>query len=198
MWNRRDERLDLEYSCFVNILVTGFAPWGKHRVNPSGVLATALGGHVLPVEFDGAASELRRLVAQQRPAAILMLGLAAERKRISLEALALNLEHHEGKGKQHRWLRTIRKGGPLALRTNLPLGRIFERLRGGGVPVTISHHAGTYVCNRVFYEGLSVFKGPCGFVHVPPFKALSQARQLAAIRTILAAMGGSSSPAATR
>jgi pyroglutamyl-peptidase len=182
----------------VRILLTGFAPWGEHRENPSGVLAEALGGHVLPVAFDGAARQLRRLIRRERPEALLMMGLAPARKKISLEALALNLEHHDEKGKDYRWLRTIRKGAPLALRSTLPLGPLCRRLERAGVPVAISHHAGTYVCNRVFYEGLSLFRGPCGFVHVPPFRRMSRSRQIGAIRTILGAIGGSSSPAATR
>ena len=178
----------------MRILLTGFAPWGSNRENPSGIIAEELGGHVLPVEFDGAARKLRRLIRRERPAAIVMMGLAASRKGISLEAVALNVAHDEEKSGRHR---TIRKGGPLALRTTLPLERLCRRLERAGVPVSISHHAGTFVCNRVFYEGLSRFKGPCGFVHVPPFRKVSRTRQIEAIRTILRALGGRSSPAAT-
>jgi pyroglutamyl-peptidase len=182
----------------VNILLTGFAPWGSHRVNPSGEVARALGGHVLPVDFEGAARELRRLITRERPQAILMLGLAPGRKRISLEAVALNVDHHVDGGKQRRWRRPIRRRGPLALDARLPLDRIFERLRETRVPAAISHHAGTFVCNHIFYEGLAATDRPCGFVHVPPFKVMSRPRQIRAIRTILRAMGGSSSRAATR
>jgi len=179
------------------VLITGFVPWGTHRVNPSGEIARELGGHLLPVDFDQAPKELRRLIRQNRPDAVLMMGLAAGRKTISLEAVALNVEHHDEKGKDRRWQRQIRRGGPLALRSTLPLERIYDRLRKARVPVSVSHHAGTYVCNRVFYEGLSACAVPCGFVHVPPFTALSQPRQIRAIREILRTIDGSS-PAATR
>jgi pyroglutamyl-peptidase len=182
----------------VTVLLAGFQPWGKHRVNPSGQIAKALGGHVLPVDFDGAVRELRRLIRQVRPDALLLLGLAAGRKRISLEVLALNVDHHEVAGKQRRWRRPIRRQGPIVLEARLPLDRIFRRLRTARVPATVSHHAGTFVCNHVFYEALAAFSGPCGFVHVPPFKAMSRPRQIGAIRAILSVMGGSSSPAATR
>lgn len=184
------------YDHAVNILITGFVPWGKQRVNPSGELAAALGGHLLPVDFDGAGRELRRLIRRNRPQAVVMMGLAPGRKRISLEAVALNVEHHDEQGKDRRWLRRIRRSGPLALESRLPLGRIVDQLAKAGVPVAISHHAGTYVCNRVFYEGLSACSVPCGFIHVPPFTAMSQSRQIRAIRAILRAIDGSS-PAAT-
>jgi pyroglutamyl-peptidase len=175
----------------VKILLTGFEPWGKQTVNPSGEIARELGGHVLPVDFDRAPAELRRLLREHRPHAVVMMGLAPGRKGIALEAIALNVEHHEGPV-----VRMIRKGGALALRSSLPLGKLYDALRKAGLPVSISHHAGTFVCNRVFYEGLATTTIPCGFVHVPPFKALSRARQLRAIRQILKTLGGSS-PAAT-
>ena len=182
----------------MSILLTGFSPWGKNRVNPSGVIAQALGGHVLPVDFQGAARELRRLLRRHRPDALLMLGLAAGRTRISLEAVALNVDHHEEAGRQRRWRRPIRRRGPIALEARLPLDRIFRRLQAARVPAAVSHHAGTFICNHVFYEGLSTFSGPCGFIHVPPFKAMSQPRQIEAIRTILRVLNASWSPAATR
>jgi pyroglutamyl-peptidase len=175
----------------VKILVTGFVPWGKHRVNPSGRLASAVGGHVLPVDFDRASRELRRLIRKNRPRAIVMMGLAPGRKRINLELVALNFEHHP------RGWRRIRKSGPLAQMSRLPVERLLGRLRQARIPATVSFHAGTFVCNRVFYEALAASTVPCGFVHVPPFRAMSEARQLRAIRTILKALGGSSR-AATR
>jgi len=175
----------------VEILVTGFEPWGKHRVNPSGELASEVGGHLLPVDFDDAARELKLLIRKHRPRAVVMLGLAAGRKRINLELVALNVEFERG-----RW-RRIRKGGSLALMSRLPVERLLAGLRKARVPVTLSFHAGTYVCNRVFYEALSATTVPCGFVHLPPFRAMSRPRQLRGIRTILRALGGSS-PAARR
>ena len=176
----------------MKILITGFVPWKKHRVNPSGVLASAVGGHLLPVDFTRAARELRRLIRTTKPRAILMMGLAPGRKRINLEAVALNVEHE----KLFRW-RRIRRDRPLALMTRLPLRRLLAQLRKARVPAVVSFHAGTYVCNRVFYEALTASKVPCGFVHVPPFRAMSRSRQLRGIRTILKALGGSSR-AATR
>jgi pyrrolidone-carboxylate peptidase len=100
--------------------------------------------------------------------------------------VALNVEHE-----RRRW-RRIRKGGPLALMSRLPVDRILQGLRRARVPAVVSFHAGTFVCNRVFYEGLTASTVPCGFIHVPPFKAMSRPRQLRGIRTILKAIGGSS------
>jgi pyrrolidone-carboxylate peptidase len=103
----------------VKVLVTGFVPWGKHRVNPSGELAGEVGGHLLPVDFDRASRELRCLIRKNRPRAIVMMGLAPGRKRINLEVVALNLEH------RRRGWRKIRKGGPLRLMSRLPVDRLL-------------------------------------------------------------------------
>ncbi len=181
----------------MNVLVTGFEPWGGRRVNPSGEVARELGGAVLPVDFREADRELRRLLRSARPDALLMLGLAASRKTLALEAVALNVDHHEDGGSNGAWRRPIVRGGPLALGSRLPLDRILRRLRRAGIPASVSHHAGTFLCNHVFYRGLTWSEGPCGFVHVPPFTALPRARMVRAARLIRDAVGGPS-PAATR
>jgi pyroglutamyl-peptidase len=179
----------------VKILITGFEPWDGHEINPSGVVARALGGEELPVDFAEAGRELRRLVRKQRPDGLLMLGLAPTRKRIALEAVALNIDHHETRGSNSRWRKPILKGSPLALETRLPLDLIRRRLKSAGIPSAVSHHAGTFICNHVFYLGLTLMDGPCGFIHLPPFKELSQARQIQAVRSIAHSLAGSS-PAA--
>ena len=180
----------------MKILITGFEPWDSHAVNPSGVVARALGGEELPVDFADAGRELRRLVRKQRPDGLLMLGLAPTRKMMALEAVALNIDHHETSGRNARRRKPILKGSPLALETRLPLDRIQRRLKSAGLTSTVSHHAGTFLCNHVFYLGLTLMDGPCGFIHLPPFKELPKVRQIRAVRMIVHALGGSS-PAAT-
>lgn len=180
----------------VKVLITGFEPWDAHGVNPSGVVSKALGGVELPVDFARAGRDLRRLLRQQQPDALLMLGLAPTRQSLALEAVALNVDHHEKKGGNYRWRKPILRGSPLALDARVPLGRLQRRLLGAGLPAAVSHHAGTFLCNHVFYLGLALTDGPCGFVHLPPFKALSRARQIQAVRTVAHVLAGSS-PAAT-
>ena len=164
-------------------LVTGFEPWGRERRNPSGELARAVGGHVLPVDYARAERELLRLIRGSRPDAILMLGLAAGRTRLNLETVALNVDHCE-EGKGRRWRRPIRKG-PLALSATLPVDRLYRALRKARVPVSLSAHAGTFICNHVFYVALAESRAPSGFLHVPPVRSVPFATQLRAVRLIL-------------
>jgi pyroglutamyl-peptidase len=117
---------------------------------------------------------LRRMLALQRPDAVLCLGLAGGRKRLSFETRAVNIDDaripdNDG---QKPGRRPIRPGGPAALPPTLPLGHIARGLRRASLPLEFSPSAGTFLCNHVFYglmdwiyaEDPSVMGG---FVHVP-------------------------------
>jgi pyroglutamyl-peptidase len=62
--------------------------------------------------------------------------------------------------------------GPPAYWSTLPIENMRDALEECGIPATISNHAGTYVCNHVFYlarhevEYLEI-DSECGFIHVP-------------------------------
>ncbi|NBH04428.1 pyroglutamyl-peptidase I, partial [Amycolatopsis sp. SID8362] len=62
--------------------------------------------------------------------------------------------------------------GPAAYFTTLPVKACVAAIRAAGVPASVSHTAGTYVCNQVFYGLMHLlateFPGVRGgFVHVP-------------------------------
>jgi pyroglutamyl-peptidase len=135
------------------------------------------------VRYDAAGKGIARLIRQTRPEAVVMLGLATNRRKIGLEAVALNVDHCES-GSQRRWRRPIGKG-PLALPATLPLDRLYRRLRRARIPVALSFHAGSFICNHVFYVALARSKVPCGFVHVPPASRLPLRRQMRAVSLIL-------------
>jgi len=181
----------------VDVLVTGFAPWGSNRSNPSGQVARKLGGHVLPVHWSRASRRLQTLLRREKPKAILLLGLGSGRRRIELEAVALNVDHCEASAWRRR-RRPIRKGGALALPSRLPLDRLLRALRSAGIPAGLSHHAGTFLCNHVFYLALSETRVPCGFIHLPPTKVLALEDQVRAVGSVLDVLRGRRSGAGKR
>jgi pyroglutamyl-peptidase len=160
----------------MSLLVVGFEPWGGIRENPSGILSSGRGGVVLPVAWRGADSRLRRALRERRPAALLLLGLSEVRNTVSLEVNALNLDHCEVRGWVRRQ-RPIDRGAPDLLRGRWPAARWVGLLQRRGIPASLSFHAGTFLCNHVYYRALRDFGGPCGFVHLPPFKAVSRTLQ---------------------
>ena len=171
----------------MNVLVAGFEPWGSETRNPSALVARRLKGHVLPVHWSRATRRLASLLTREKPKAVLLLGLASARKRIELEAVALNVDHCED-APWRRWRRPIDAGRALALPARLPLDRLLRALRAAGLPAAISHHAGTFLCNHVFYTALRATRVPCGFVHLPSESAVPLDDQVRAVRLILDAL----------
>lgn len=166
------------------VLLTGFEPFDAEPVNPSQEIARALDGEVvaahrvvgatLPTEFARSLPALERLIARHRPRLVLALGLAAGRAGISLERVAINLidaRIADNAGVQPVDVAVV-ENAPNAYFSTLPIKAMLARLRAAQIPAQISHSAGTFVCNRVFF-GLAHLLATSqpqvrgGFVHVP-------------------------------
>jgi len=166
------------------VLITGFAPFGGDDINPSQQIARALDGTViaghrivgasLPVEFAGAMPALDALIDAHKSRLVLALGLAASRAEISLERIAVNLidaRIADNAGAQPVDVAVV-DNAPNAYFSTLPLKAMLAALRTAGIPAVLSHSAGTFVCNQVFY-GLAhriATRDPAlraGFIHVP-------------------------------
>ncbi len=172
----------------MRILVTGFEPFGSHATNPSQEIVTALAERtssavgrpfqlhttILPTEYDRAASRITSLIEESSPDAIVCLGVASKADGICLERVALNLNDAElaDNAGETRTAQPIMPGAPMAYLSTLPLAAMLQELRGARFPASISNHAGTYVCNHVFYTARHTIEKkqattPCGFIHVP-------------------------------
>lgn len=164
------------------ILLTGFAPWGDVKVNPSGEVARALGGHVLPVDYRKADEVLRRLL-KKKYSAVVLLGLGAGRQAVEIELVAKNLDV-AGLKKP----RPIEVRGPERRTSTLPVGRLLDAVRAAGLPARPSQDAGNYLCNHVFYVAAGLTEAPCGFVHLPAPEVLPLEAQIQAVRALLGAL----------
>jgi pyroglutamyl-peptidase len=166
------------------ILVTGFEPFGEHRVNPSEELAKAVDGRrfgdatvrsaILPVHHADARVALARVLDEIDPHAVLHLGLAGRRSRIALERVAVNVMDYplaDNAGYQARDEACV-TGGPPAYFTTLPIGSILAALTVTGIPAYVSYTAGTYLCNQTLYASLHTIAESrrstrVGFMHFP-------------------------------
>ncbi len=167
------------------ILLTGFKPFGKAEINPTewlmeAMAETELAGAavravVLDVDYERCQEQLRREVDDFQPAAIVSFGLRMSSDLIGLERVAVNVDDASipDTGNQLRRGTRIVETGPVGYWSTLPLNEMLAVLREAGIGAEISNHAGTYVCNHLFYyarhlveeRGLGV---PVGFIHVPP------------------------------
>ena len=162
------------------VLLTGFAPFGGEPVNPSWQAVSLLGARrddiaavELPCEFAAALPVLRAAVAEHRPSLVVCVGQAGGRLDVTPERVAVNLidaRIPDNAGEQPVDVPVV-SDGPAAYFTTLPVKACVAAIRAAGVPASVSHTAGTYVCNQVFYglmhllSTLPDVRG--GFVHVP-------------------------------
>jgi pyroglutamyl-peptidase len=165
------------------ILLTGFAPFGGEKTNPSWEVARALDGrnfgsatiHAerLPVNCRRAADAMAQAIDQMRPAAVLGLGQAGGRPLLSLEQVAINLfdPHRSYENDGGLAGQPVIAGGPDAYFSRLPLKAILMQLRRHRVPAGLSLSAGVYACNAVMYAALHALRRrpatPAGFIHLP-------------------------------
>jgi pyroglutamyl-peptidase len=159
------------------VLLTGFEPFGKATLNPSGEIVKQISGDnivtaILPVAYAQSAERLLALIAEHNPDVVISLGQAEGRTHISPERIAINLDDarladNEGVIRNDV---PIVVGGPVAYESTLPIKDIVKAINDAGVPAAVSLSAGAFLCNHVFYVAQDHFKGTkvrSGFVHVP-------------------------------
>jgi len=165
------------------LLLSGFAPFGGERSNPSWEVAALLDGREisglvvkavrLPVSTPRAVRAIAAAIRRFRPRAVLGLGQAGGRPAISLEKVAINLaERRAGRESDGGVAGTpVVRGGPDALFARLPLRAILRALERRGIPAALSLSAGAYVCNAVMYATLHTLRArpeiAAGFIHLP-------------------------------
>ena len=183
-----------------HLLLTGFEPFDNDSVNPSGEVAKLLEGAslgsysvrslVLPVRHEAARERVAPALDEPGLAAVVHLGLAGGRARISLERVALNVMDYEIPDAAGQVFADTpcSPGGPIAYLSTLPLRGILRELTAEGIPAYISNTAGTYLCNYTLYTTLDALarRGraiPAGFIHLPllPSMVVTHAREEASM-----------------
>jgi pyroglutamyl-peptidase len=165
------------------ILLTGFAPFGGERTNPSWEVASWLDGkeiggatiHTLelPVSCRRASKMVTDAIARANPAAVLGLGQAGGRPSLSIEKVAVNLadERASREADGGANAKPIVAKGPDAYFARIPIAPMLRAIARAGIPATISLSAGVYVCNTVMYSMLHALRArprvPAGFIHLP-------------------------------
>ena len=159
------------------VLLTGFEPFGKATLNPSGEIVKQISGDnivtaILPVAYAQSAEALFALIEHHKPDVVISLGQAEGRIQITPERIAINLDDarladNEGVIRNDV---PIVVGGPVAYESTLPIKEFVTVINGAGVPAAVSLSAGAFMCNHIFYVAQDRLKGTkvrSGFVHVP-------------------------------
>lgn len=170
--------MDMEYK----VLLTGFEPFGGRDTNVSEEVLSLIRDSelrnivihkaILPVSFDKGPEMLRNLAESILPDFIMMLGETSQSDTVRLERIALNFmdsDRGDNYGRRPEE-ETISETAPAALFTSFPIKEMRDLLRNKGFEVRTSTSAGTYVCNRVYFEGLELARKrgiDALFVHLP-------------------------------
>lgn len=163
-----------------HLLITGFDPFDGQTVNPAWETVHALPDRVgdwvlhkleVPTVF-GLAAQTVLEAATTQPDAILCLGVAAGRKEVTPERIAVNIRDaripdNAGNQPQGEY---VSPDGPAAYFTTVPVEIMTQKIREVGLPASVSNSAGTFVCNDLLYSLLHRYSGSqtaVGFIHVP-------------------------------
>jgi pyroglutamyl-peptidase len=159
------------------VLLTGFEPFGKASLNPSGEIVKQISGEnivtaILPVAYEQSAKALLALIEQHKPDVVISLGQAEGRTQITPERIAINLDDArlaDNQGVMRNDV-PILVGGPVAYESTLPIKEFVEAIKAIEVPAAVSLSAGAFLCNHIFYVAQNKFAGTqvrSGFVHIP-------------------------------
>jgi pyroglutamyl-peptidase len=165
------------------VLVTGFAPFGGERINPSWEIAKALPRSIakqriermeVPTEFGRAIDVTTRAITELNPSIVLSLGQAGGRAALTLERVAINVDDARiaDNAGQQPIDAPIRAKAPPAYFATLPIKRMVQAMSAKGFAAEVSNSAGTFVCNHLMFGVLDHIARKrlpirAGFMHVP-------------------------------
>jgi len=166
------------------ILISGFGPFGGEPINPAGeavgrldrrtIVETVVVARELPVVRRACIDAIVAQIREIDPAVVIAVGQAGGRPEITPERVAINVDDYripDNAGNQPVDESVI-VGAPSAYWSTLPVKAMVERMRGGGIPASVSNSAGTFVCNHLFFGLMHVLAAEGairrgGFIHIP-------------------------------
>lgn len=158
------------------VLLTGFKPFAPYTINPTEQLVEALQPmsedihiekEIFEVDFELVHQVYPRLLEDMQPDLILNLGLSGQANCIQLERFAIN-SGFDYNGK--RTFFEIDTQSPAAYQTQAKLDLLSQKLNEAAIPTTVSNHAGSYLCNFIYYHSLQyadLQRKKALFVHIP-------------------------------
>jgi pyroglutamyl-peptidase len=161
------------------ILITTFQTWLTHHTSNSaddlvGLVADRLPWHCqvlrhLPVDFEAAPRLVLARIAELQPEIVVCCGMAESRSRLSIES-------------NGRWQSDLRF-------TTVDLAALCRETQD----TTISHDAGGFVCNYLYYQVLRQWQAAAAgrqaiFVHVPLLTETNRATMVEDFCAILSAI----------
>ncbi|XP_071079518.1 pyroglutamyl-peptidase 1-like [Haliotis cracherodii] len=175
------------------VLVTGFGPFGCHKVNASWVAVQeleklGLGDDVdlvtqkLAVEYDTVTNTIPTMWQTHKPVLVVHVGVSGIATELTLEQQA----HNDGYDKQDNngtcpTTRCCVDGADNCIVSEIDMQYVCQEVNNAGIKVkaVVSHDAGRYLCDFSFFTSLHIDRCRAAFVHVPPLNTPYTAPELA-------------------
>ncbi|UTY38593.1 pyroglutamyl-peptidase I [Allocoprobacillus halotolerans] len=167
----------------MKILVTGFDPFGGEKINPAIESVKKLpdeiaGAEIVKLEIPTVCHQSLKVIdaaiAQYDPDVILSIGQAGGRSDITVERIGINIDDCRIPDNAGQQIidEPIYPDGPAAYFSNLPIKAMVAKIQELHIPASVSHTAGTFVCNHVLYGVRHMietkYQGKrSGFIHIP-------------------------------
>lgn len=114
------------------------------------------------------------------PIVLIMTGLAAGRDRLNLERFALNVRDYSIADNSGAQVLDsfVDPAEPDLLRTMVELPPLARTMNKAGYPCAVSNHAGTFICNELYFKALTYCRLQSRikavlFMHVPTLESLT-------------------------
>jgi pyroglutamyl-peptidase len=170
----------------LRVLITGFGPFPGAPYNPTMPLVKRLTqlrrpafgdveliGHIFHVTYGTVDRELPELIAQHRPQALLMFGLADRTAHVRIETRARNaVTTLFPDADRNRARKGSIADGADAMVFGPHTAKLLRAADGTGIDARPSRDAGSYLCNYLSWRAIEATgsdNGPrlAAFVHVP-------------------------------
>jgi pyroglutamyl-peptidase len=170
----------------LRVLITGFGPFPGAPYNPTMALVKRLTqlrrpafgdveliGHIFHVTYGTVDRELPELIAQHRPQALLMFGLADRTAHVRIETRARNaVTTLFPDADRNRARKGSIADGADAMMFGPHTAKLLRAADGTGIDARPSRDAGSYLCNYLSWRAIEATgsdNGPrlAAFVHVP-------------------------------
>ncbi|MAE58613.1 MAG: hypothetical protein CME69_07010 [Halobacteriovorax sp.] len=141
----------------MKILISAFTPFNGRKSNTSLEVLKLLSSHyetvLLETSYERSTAQLKDIINETNPDFVIMLGESGKCDDLVIEKLAINFAHstipdNDGKLLKHK---KIFKDGPDLIETKLDLTIFNDQFK-------VSYHAGTYVCNYLYFQILHEYQ----------------------------------------
>ncbi|WP_405670250.1 pyroglutamyl-peptidase I [Streptomyces sp. NBC_01530] len=145
------------------VLLTGVEPFGRNYMNSAWGACRLVAESppedmqlevvLLPCAFGDSIAELRKKILRVEPELVISTGQGGSRPDVTIERVAINLKDAEGADNNGNQPidEPIVADGPAAYFSSIPVKACTEALLKAGIPTSVSHTAGTFLCNHIAF-----------------------------------------------